>query len=286
MKTNKLLMCTMLIAFCTIWTGCEQEEPQIGPTKSETIPEGFSVSSTKRVQFSKGNLCYINKTLYFLPNQYDFLGTYNFTDGVMDIFCWGSGDDPTGGWDKYNYNTSFTDWGTNMIYDGTTGNFWSPNCWRTLTQDEWEYLLFSRLNASSLCGFGTVNGVHGLIIMPDNFTSKALTDIKWCSLEKTKSVGSRGWSDNIYTKEQWFSLEKEDAVFLPAAGSGLYGHQWVYEDEVQNWGFYWSSTEYEDEYSSSKARCIGFSCFTADLGGYTANRYCNCSVRLVKDLKN
>lgn len=60
--------------------------------------------------------------------------------------------------------STFVDWGTNRI-----GNY-APNAWRTLTSNEWGYLLNNRPNASSLKGVAQVNGVNGLILLPDSWT--------------------------------------------------------------------------------------------------------------------
>ena len=38
-----------------------------------------------------------------------------------------------------------------------------PGYWRTLTSDEWRYLLTQRTNAANLKSIGTVNGVRGCI---------------------------------------------------------------------------------------------------------------------------
>jgi hypothetical protein len=80
------------------------------------------------------------------------------------MFGWGTGDNPTN-YSEYDgdYQT-FVDWGTNKIGCDT------PNTWRTLTYDEWYYILFVRENADGLCGIACVDGVNGLILLPDDWT--------------------------------------------------------------------------------------------------------------------
>ena len=85
-----------------------------------------------------------------------------------------------------------------------------------MTRDEWNYLLNNRNNASSLRGVAQVNGVNGLIFLPDNWTCPAGVT--------SKSVFHSSYGTEYYaayqtfTAEQWSKLEKSGAVFLPAAG--------------------------------------------------------------------
>ena len=131
----------------------------------------FSVSATKQVTFSPGNLQYhpANNEWRFAESQLDYIGyenanissTYN---GWIDLFGWGTGNAPTKSNEEYFDYQTFVDWGTNQIGDD------APNTWRTLTSDEWNYLRYNRSNANDLCGVAQVNGVNGLIFLPDNLT--------------------------------------------------------------------------------------------------------------------
>ena len=153
----------------------EPEEP--------TPPAGigtFSVSADKQVTFSKGNLQYTHSTntWSFAKNQWDMIGTDNVIGGTafadkIDLFGWSGstgfakfGVSTSTDWEN-GYSGSFVDWGTNQISSD------APNTWRTLTEDEWEYLLNTRANASSLKGVAQVNGVNGLILLPDNWVCPA-----------------------------------------------------------------------------------------------------------------
>lgn len=272
MKANKLLMCAMFIASCTIWTGCEQEEPQIGPTRNddvtETIPEGFSVSPVKRVLFSGGNLVYSAELehWYFCAKQY-----YPGYSDTSNHFRWEAND-----------NNQFVDWGINRIYE-VSGKSWEPNYWRTLTLDEWIYLLEDRTNARDLVGVGTIvldNQIelYGLIIMPDNFFQNKIESIPWYSIADTyryyESSGRNSWSNNIYTEQQWAALEFTGAVFLPATGG-----EYIYETE--NVGCYWSSTKVS---KAGMSYFIRFTSSAADLCPCEASRTLAFSVRLVRNL--
>ena len=249
----------------------------------------FSVSATKQVTFSKGNLQYTQSTntWSFAENQYDYIGTDNVTGGSVSS-------DPTYGYSKYgdaladkvdlfgwstaatnfgvststdcnDYYGSFVDWGTNRI-----GND-APNTWRTLSYDEWNYLLNNRNNASSLRGVAQVNGVNGLIFLPDNWTCPAGVTFKaGCH----SSYGAEYYAAyQTFTADQWSKMESAGAIFLPAAGNRR-GNVYY----VQNFGCYWSATEDGSDF----AYYLGFYSDEAHMGDYGRD-YCR-SVRLVKDL--
>ena len=261
---------------------------------SDVVPPTylFPVSAYQFVTFSKGNLQYTQSTntWSFAENQWDYIGTDNVTGGSVssdptygddkygtaladkiDLFGWSTGATNFGvSILKYNddYYGSFVDWGTNKI-----GND-APNTWRTLTDNEWRYLLNNRPNASSLKGVAQVNGVNGLIFLPDNWTCPSGIIFK--------SGYHSAWGVDYYaayqtfTADQWSQLEAAGAVFLPAAGHRL-GSTVLH---VQSRGYYWSATEalYGDY-----ARSLYFHPEEADLETYS-NRRNGSSVRLVKDL--
>lgn len=215
----------------------------------------FSVGDEKYVIFSKGNLQYQPSTdkWRFAEHQYDVYGRSakdNIgSSGWIDLFAWGTGDDPMFVGDYDNYKTYFTDWGNNQI-----GND-SPYTWRTLTAEEWEYLLSGRLNSQALWGLAKVNNIEGLIILPDNFESpKGIA---------FNSGNKDGYQTNVYTPTEWEKMEKAGAIFLPAN---------------DGYGSYWSSTAYEQRYAYSWS-------FDDDLYPQsTSTRYDGFSVRLVQDL--
>ena len=150
--------------------------PDPNPNPSNGIGV-FSVSATKQVTFSKGNLQYhpANDKWRFAENQTDYIGDANSNisstyNGWLDLFGWSTSATNFGvstSTNNADYSGSFVDWGTNKIGNDT------PNTWRTLTKDEWNYLLNTRTNADALCGIAQVNGVNGLILLPDNWTCPA-----------------------------------------------------------------------------------------------------------------
>ena len=251
----------------------------------------FSVSADKQVTFSKGNLQYTQSTntWSFAEKQYDYIGTDNVTGGdvtsdptwgdskegtaladKIDLFCWSTNATNFGvstSEDNSDYSGSFVDWGRNKI-----GND-APDTWRTLTEDEWEYLLDTRPNASSLKGVAQVNGVNGLILLPDNWTCPAGVTFK-SGFHSNYGVDYYA-AYQTFTAAEWSKLEAAGAVFLPAAGNRHGSNVGI----VQHDGIYWSATEYNN---SNRAYCF---CFCPD-GAYVdyTFRSAGLSVRLVKDL--
>ena len=197
-----------------------------------------------QIVFSKGNLQYVG-TWQFAENQWDVIG-YAQADDNRDLFGWGTGDAPNKISTDENDYADFTDWGTNAITNG--GN--EANAWRTLTSDEWNYLFYTRENAATLFALGSVNGVNGTILLPDNWelpegasftasTTQGLADKGYYY----QDVNNGHYTDNTYTLEQWAVMESAGAVFLPAAGYS-YGTD-VYA--VGSYGYYWSATPYDTD---------------------------------------
>ena len=229
----------------------------------------FSVSSTKKVIFSPGNLRYTSGAWSFFDNQWDYYTTYSA--GSLDKFGWststtyGMSASTTG-----DYSGNFVDWG-NTIGPG----------WRTLTSDEWTYLFKTR-SASTVNStqnaryakaylFGTK---HGVILFPDSYTHPdgvaAPTGIN--------ATNSTSWNANSYSAADWAKMEVAGCVFLPAAGNRN-------EASINNagsYGFYWSSSPYATDVS--KAYSMNFA--AGDL--YPAKdhyRYYGFSVRLVRSVE-
>lgn len=167
-----------------------------------------------------------------------------------------------------------------------------PGVWRTLTADEWEYLLISPNrkieNQDSLWTLCTIedpeNGHHyiyGFILYPDDFsfTSLGMDQLPLGNLNYKKADTIRiSWSD-------WTIFEDNGCVFLPAnhlrpGGTGntafTLGNTTILFDMR-----YWSSTAID----ASKA----YVCFhnqntlNPKFNGY--NRYAGLGVRLVQDVR-
>ena len=214
------------------------------------VPEGalsgqFSVSATKKVLFSKGNLRYYSSTWSFFDNQWDYYDTYSASS-----------------WDKFGWSTSATTYGMSKStnYSDYSGDFvdWGATMgsgWFTLSTTEWYHLFNTRtVNGGTGEGYSytlgqSVNGKLGVVIYPDDYT------------------GSQ------YSGSDWSTFESAGCVFLPAAG-----FRWgdsVYD--AGDYGSYWSSTAYDESY----AYYVDFSSGSLDAGNDN-DRYYGYSVRLVR----
>lgn len=242
----------------------------------DKYPGSFAVGSNKKVYFSPGNLQYqaSTKTWRFAEHQYDYEGRNNKNisasySGWIDLFGWGTGNNPTLASVDDNDYQSFSDWGVNKISNG--GN--KVNQWRTLTSEEWTYLRSSRPNADNLRGLAKVNGVYGYVLFPDGANPTALGF----------TATSRNWTTNQYTTSQWAAMQTVGAVFLPAAGYRSGTNMHGLNDESAGYitatGNYWSATPN----NTSGGACVSFE-EQYGFSWYAYKRYCGLSVRLVKDL--
>ena len=221
----------------------------------------FSVAPDKKVSFSQGNLQYLPaiNLWKFADTQYEYLGNANkylkptFRNWV-DLFGWSANNTtaPFGVSTSTNaadYAGDFVDWGTNTICGD------APGTWRTLSVDEWEYIYHGRKNADQLLAIATLEGVQGLVLLPDNwqqpedipFVSSVEQGLAW---DATRLEGSYfdatnkdHTKDNIYTQAQWQKMEALGAVFLPCAGwrqEKTWTHAGIVEVNIKYLGSYWS----------------------------------------------
>ena len=246
-RLSKSMVVCFMAAIMMMTVGCQKEDIAPIIPDSPIIPDGalpglFSVSATRQVRFSQGNLQYqaSTNTWRFAEHQYDYVGSDNRSisstySGWIDLFGWGTGSNPTLSSSYPEDYGTFVDWGSNAIING--GN--TTNLWRTLTSAEWEYLLNTRPGASSKLGSGNINGVGGLIILPDSWTLPSE-----CSFASGFAIINPyhypDWKHNSYTLAQWAQMEAAGAVFLPAAGR----RKGTDFDNVGFHGYYWSSTPY------------------------------------------
>ena len=228
------------------------------------LPGKFSVSETKQIQFSQGNLQYqaSTKLWRFGENQYSVVGTEKYSSsekygnvansdnvnisatysGWIDLFGYGT----SGYNDKYPYMTSENaedydvgsiaeteyDWG---IYNAISNGGNKKNMWRILTLDEWTYLIEKRQDASNKYGASEVAGIEGFVILPDNWI---LPD----GLTFKSGLEGTSWANYTkYTEAEWQKMEAAGAVFLPVSGFRRENLQVVsYHDYF---GFYWTTSK-------------------------------------------
>ena len=214
-----------------------------------SVPDGaingkFSVSDTKQVYFSKGNLRYVSGAWSFFDNQYDYYTSYSAD--VCDHFGWSSSTYGT----TSTYSSDFMDWGSNSDLQKALGTGWF-----TLSSAEWVYL-FNTCTVNGSTGSGksytlgqSVNGKPGVVIYPDNYTG------------------------GVYSGSDWATFESAGCVFLPIAairsGTGFIGG---------TRGCYWSSTTYD----AGNSYYVNFD--TSGVGSYYSSRGYGLSVRLVREV--
>ena len=255
---------------------------------SDLIPGLFTVDSNgKQVFFSKGNLWYgkvgdaSEATFNFEANQYDTTPSSNGhrDENHISHFMWCNTPEKAMALqydDNWNEETPFFA-EKNFTVNGYSG-------WRVLTggdYGEWNYLLNSRNTAYSdnhrYAGV-MVNGMAGLLIFPDDFSSWPSKDAG--DEPQTFNTYSENWNGMNYTVEQFTVLQNNGCVFLPAAGC----HNDYADDDtsVINVGrcFYWSASPC----GTDKAYDLFF-CFYL-VQPNSCVRRCNAeSVRLVTEVE-
>jgi hypothetical protein len=309
---------TLLFVIATLLFACEQknigENPNNNndsiknPTTEILAPEGainaiFSIGTDKTVYFSKGNLQYqaSTNTWRFAEKQYTLAGKENENisatyDGWIDLFGWG-----TSGYNNkqpYLYDAPHTDFGDGMnsiagtnydwgIYNKIANGGNQIGIWRTLSADEWGYLLFDRHNAAELVGAGSIDGQNGLFILPDNWIPSNEPAFTSFADKGATNDGdywyygiSNAFTHNKYSIEQFEILESKGVVFLPSSvlrtGTTLMTGMGTKMID----GYYWTTTPFDTE----KAYIIYF--FGNGLRSKTENFRSNgFSVRLIQDIK-
>ena len=221
---------------------------------------GFTVNGGgTQVHFAPGNLQATttdkgdNWTWHFAEHQWDYIGNAAannaiktndklkvYQNGTVDLFSWSETIPSVAGtygihsminppYDPSKDPYEFKDWGELSIGGD------APNTWRTLSYDEWEYLINGRPGARQKFALAVVHGIRGLLLLPDRWILPA-----GCSF----IAGVGDWSRNVYTDAQWNLMEGYGAVFLPCAGMrmiSLESKSYVQDDGTV--GRYWSSSQ-------------------------------------------
>lgn len=261
-----------LVATCLVACKKKKDEVYIDPEAGKPAPQGavkvgrFHVGNGVFVWFSQGNLTYhpYHDSWRFSDNQYDVIGQPNEEVksnyfGWIDLFGWGTGVNPTETSVSDVDYPDFNDWGDNIITNG--GN--QRGLWRTLSHQEWIYLLHGRKNADNLFGVATIKAspdVKGLVLLPDNwhkpenshFEPAANHTKRWELWERNSYYyhieDTYLYDANTYTLNEWKAMQDSGAVFLPNAGHAF---QPVTEDHLMysaDSHEYWCSSQ-QDGYA-------------------------------------
>ena len=246
----------------------------------------FSVSATKKVTFSSGNLQATwdgtSWNWHFADNQWDYIGnaagntsingngTVSASNVTVDLFGWVgasstwtgaaqygiSNSKATSNTNGYGNNASEalkSDWG-NTINDGYT--------WFTLTSAEWTYLFNTR----------TVNGGQG--------SGKSYTLGQYVNEKLGVVIYPDDYTGSEYAGSDWSTFEAAGCVFLPAAG-----YRNLQKGQVSSagsTGFYWSSSPHTSYVTN--ADYVHFSSGSL-LTPISDSRFDGGSVRLVRQVE-
>lgn len=285
-----------------------------------TVNTTHNATNTGYVYFSPGNFQYYNTSNYsltnqgrnanqdasyhtyarFANNQWDRVQGANIssngrpaTGGTwIDLFGWGTGFIP--GYNYFAHNggsgviayDDFNDWGSYYsIHVNSTSH--CTGSWFTMSDDQWRVLLNITNNSArnGLSCMGTVNGVRGLIIAPDNYnTLRNLTGAASLSMGMTITITD--WTNKY---------QKLGVVFLP--GDCGYASYWTgYVDSFQyesGMTGYWTSHEngagdrYADflkfpQNTSSMPTISNERLSRSTVGTLAGNKIARLSVRLVQ----
>ena len=185
--------------------------PEPEPEGDGKLTGAFTINAGgDKIMFSKGNLQFTRTstdvdwstgTFKLADNQYDMIEekanpycTDNYGDktavGLFGWGTWGEGKTPN----ATSHDATTYTWSTDF-----KGTLEGIDTWRTLSKDEWAYLL-----ANHNLTFGTVHGVHGLLIAPDgkDFDAKSMAN----------------YDDVTVSDDDWTDMEAAGIVFLPACG--------------------------------------------------------------------
>ena len=292
-------------------------------TTPSSVPTGaltgiFSVSPTKYVYFSSGNLQYTTTgthattdgtatgTWRFADHQYDYIGTANNNisssyTGWIDLFGWG-----TSGWNNGNYfyqpyesskssSSPYTE-SKGYGYGPTDGSLYTYSLTGTYANADW----------------GVYNAINNGGNTPGQW--RTLSKSEWFYLLKIRNTpsgiryafgtvnGTKGliiapdnWSTSIYTLNNtnpttgaytnnsinvgdWSILENAGCVFLPVAGSRSGTSTTINTTPYE--AMYWQT----DCSSAGYASRLSFKNGNISIENTSSTRYCGFSVRLVQDL--
>ena len=299
------------------------DTPEVPTVPTGAIDGAFTINENGgKVYFSQGNLQYqaSTNTFRFAENQWNFIGgSYevdqmgnvdgsdnclisNIYNGWIDLFGYGTSGWNGGGYanfQPYVFSSSpdgfldkdlageyaKADWG---VYNAISNGGNQPGLWRTLTRDEWEYVINGR-EGSRWCT-AIVNGVKGAILIPDGWDNTAYTLDRINDWRPTTT-------SNIIDQSTWESTcEPAGLVFLPNTGCRKGYAYWATDhyntyvslDLSEGYGNYWASSVYR-EYQGENTSSICMMTFSYGESGTPSlsgrDRPNGIAVRLVQEVQ-
>ena len=161
--------------------------------------------------------------------------------------------------------------------------------WHPFSKAEITYILKERPDAEKLHLLASIEGINGLVILPDKWDITDIHDDKDIpdSLKITPTTGVMKYSANVFSDAQWGAMQCYGAIFLPAAGCAKIetikykNTRYKTRKEIKNRyenqkGYYWTSTPLKDE---TKACCLVFSEDHIDI--MQLDKSYHCSIRMI-----
>ena len=228
------------------------------PDPNDFIPGIYSISSTEKVNFAKGNLVFDVTTAGNDGNDYTWsFNTTQYTSVGYNIVM--SGNHPGSGNSEFckmsvglgvfpnndgGYsNATFYDWG-NYINDQTP-SITEDDKWFTISRSEWAYLLYTRGVSYARFAKVQINGANGLLLFPDEF----LWPNDNLAQPTALNDASADFTQINYTAAQFSELEEAGCVFLRA--NGYYDHSGHAHHHNADFGYYWTRDFNGDNHTSS-----------------------------------
>ncbi len=212
------------------------------PDPNDFIPGIYSISSTDKVNFAKGNLVFDvttagndgdDYTWSFNTTQYNTVGYNvqmhgNTPQSGTSEFCKMSVNNGV-----FPNNNGYGSLSPDDYYDW--GNYIDATMWFTLSRTEWAYLLYTRGVSYARFAKVQVEGANGLLLFPDEFL--------WPNDNLTQPTAlndaSAAFTQFNYTAAQFSELEEAGCVFLRANGYVEHnGHNPTHAN--QTYGYYWT----------------------------------------------
>ena len=291
--------------------------PNLGEHGASFKGQGvFSVSNSKKVYFSPGNLQCVNNHWEFAPQQYkaahDMI-SYGATSYVPEY-----DPDRNFNWDLVGWSTDSSEYGTKHIHEDENGNLninnvdnysnrpyknwgqvFGDDTWWVLSQDEFNYVINKRDSAGKM--HVTVNGneltntnvSYRVIYVGEQKGCMLFPDV--CSITLPTGVSFPDQNGQThYTPDQFVSVfERAGCIFLPYVGyeQNTNGHndfllpailRGTYHSGGQ-FGRYWTSTPDPSAYNHMHAQAMDFNGTTISTLS-SQPRTCLYSVRLVTDV--
>lgn len=221
---------------------------------TQALSPAFSVAADYTVQFTLGNLQYNASLDIWRFAQPPYIYHENETTDPLK-----------GKWSSL-HQWDESQWSDAAVYNGNN----QKNQWCMLTVNEWKYLLFQRNNSLYLYSKGSIDGVLGLIVLPDEWTLPA-------GLSFVNNVLYQN-GDNAYSAADWAKMEANGAVFFPMDGFIQYSdYNGIYTPIYNQTAYLWTANPAE----GNEKAYMEFSSGNPDLTK-THHPFSSMSVRLVK----